>query len=91
VAGVPLVGLGFVANLTAMTFHGRRMPLTTATLAAIGRQREIGEAVAGTKDIVVEHSPVWFLSDWLAVTTPFGYLITSPGDLFILAGVIWWL
>jgi hypothetical protein len=62
-----------------------------ATLAHVGRAVEPGVLLAGSKDIAVAGSPLSLLADWMPLETPLFTIIASPGDLLVLAGIVFWL
>jgi uncharacterized membrane protein SirB2 len=90
-SGALLLVAGIVLNLGTMVLHGGSMPITTATLAALGVELPPGTVIMGSKDTVVEHSPIWWLGDWIRITTPWRNWIISPGDLLVAAGLLRWL
>jgi hypothetical protein len=89
--GALLLMIGIVLNLGTMVLHGGAMPITTATLAALGVDLPAGTVIAGSKDVVVAGSPIWWLGDWIRVVTPWNNWIISPGDLLVAAGLLHWL
>lgn len=91
IAGVPLTALGIGLNLLVMAFHGGAMPIRADILAQIGSVAAPGTALIGSKDVVVQSSPLWLLSDWIILPIGRLTLIASPGDVITLAGIIWWL
>lgn len=91
IPGVPLVVLGSVMNLSTMISHGGAMPVHAHTLAGLGLDLAPGTAVLGTKDVVVDASPLWILSDWIVVPIPGWIVVASPGDFVVGCGILWWL
>jgi len=91
IAGVPLTALGIGLNLLVMGFHGGAMPIRADILAKIGTVAAPGTALIGSKDVVVQSSPLWLLSDWIILPVGSRILIASPGDVITLVGIIWWL
>jgi hypothetical protein len=91
IAGIPAVAAGVLMNLLPMALHGGAMPIHAAALAGVGHAFAPGTLVMGSKDIVVESSALWLLSDWLAIPAGRTTFIASPGDLVVILGVAWWL
>lgn len=91
VCGATLAAAGVGANLLVMAWHGGAMPIRTDVLAAIGVAAEPGTLLPGSKDVAVLTSRLWLLSDWVIIPLPAGPIVASPGDLLVLAGIIWWL
>jgi hypothetical protein len=91
IAGVPMVAVGAAFNLLAMMWHGGAMPVRADILAELGYHFDPGVLVEGSKDVVVHHSPLWLLSDWMVISTGTFTLIISPGDILIAGGVVMWL
>lgn len=90
VAGVPIVLIGVLLNLVAIAVHQGSMPVHANVLADQGITAAPSELIAGTKDIVVTASPVWWLADWIVIPIPTIILIASPGDLIFLIGILVW-
>lgn len=90
-AGVPLVALGIGLNLLVMAFYGGSMPIRADVLAQIGSVVAPGTVLLGSKNVVVQSSPLWLLSDWIILSVGGWTLIASPGDLIAFVGIIWWL
>lgn len=91
VRGAPLISVGMLANLLAMALHGGRMPIHTDLVAGLGAPSSVGTALAGSKDVVVSGSPILWLSDQFTVSFQHITLIASPGDIVVVAGILWWL
>jgi hypothetical protein len=93
IPGVAIVALGAALNFTAMAFHGGAMPIRVDVLARFGVSMEPGTLLGGSKDIVVQDSPVALLSDWIIIPVGEGMraIVTSPGDLVIVTGLLYWL
>jgi len=91
IRGAPIITLGVGLNLIVMAFHGGAMPIHTDVLASIGQVATPGTVLVGSKDVVVESSLLWLLSDWMVISRGAVTIVLSPGDLILLAGVIWWL
>jgi hypothetical protein len=92
IAGTALVAVGIGLNLLVMGFHGGAMPIRADILLhTFGVVAAPGTILAGSKDVVIDTSALWLLSDWIIL--PFGdkKVVVSPGDLIIVAGVAWWL
>jgi hypothetical protein len=89
IAGTWLVAIGIGLNLLVMAFHGGKMPITAALLASLGYDAAPGTEML--KDVVVESTPLWLLSDWIVLSLGATKVVVSPGDLIIVAGVAWWL
>jgi hypothetical protein len=91
-AGVPLVALGIGLNLLVMAFYGGSMPIRADILAQSGSVVPSGVMLLGSKNVVVQSSPLWLLSDWIVLIVAGSWkLIASPGDLIAFVGIIWWL
>jgi hypothetical protein len=91
IAGVPLVALGIGLNLLVMAFYGGSMPIRADILAQGGSVAAPGTVLLGSKNVVVQSSPLWLLSDWITLSVGGWRLIASPGDLIAFVGIIWWL
>lgn len=91
IAGVPLMSAGVVLNMLPMALHGGAMPVRSDVLARIGLVASPGTLIAASKDVVVETSALWMLGDWLVIQSRVLTLIASPGDVLVLAGIVWWL
>jgi hypothetical protein len=91
IAGLPLVALGIGLNFLVMAFYGGSMPIQTDVLAQSGSVVPSGVMPLGSKNVVVQSSPLWLLSDWIILPIGGLTLIASPGDVITLAGIIWWL
>lgn len=91
VAGIPAVAAGVIMNLLVMAFHGGAMPIHAATLAQFGHTFVPGTLLMGSKDVVVQSAALWLLSDWLVLPVGATTYIASPGDVVVIAGIIWWL
>lgn len=89
--GLALIGAGLSLNLLVMAAHGGAMPVRAAQLAELGIAAAPGEILAGSKDTAVAASSLWWLADWLPLSTPLISLIVSPGDLAVAAGLARWL
>jgi hypothetical protein len=91
VRGAPIVALGVGLNLVVMAFHGGAMPIHTDVLASIGQVAAPGTILVGSKDVAVQSSLLWLLSDWIVIRYGAATIVLSPGDLILFAGVMWWL
>jgi hypothetical protein len=91
VPGVLLVGLGVMLNLLAMAFHDGAMPIHASVLLEAGYAAQHGTALLGSKDVVVQASPMGLLSDWMVLSYGAQTLIASPGDLVVVIGLVYWL
>ncbi|HJZ49000.1 MAG TPA: DUF5317 family protein [Roseiflexaceae bacterium] len=91
IPGTALVALGIGLNLLVMGLHGGLMPVRTDILASLGMSAAPGTVLAGSKDVVIETSALWLLSDWIILSLGATKVVVSPGDLIIVAGVAWWL
>ena len=89
--GAPIVGLGVGLNLLIMAFHGGAMPIRADVLAAIGQVATPGALLVGSKDVVIESSVLWLLSDWIVIGRGASTIVVSPGDLILVGGIVWWL
>ena len=91
-AGAWCITIGAAMNLLTMAVHGGSMPLHAGTIAAFGQTIAPGTIMVGSKDIVVQSSPVGLLADWLVFWVSSGKaVIASPGDLVVIAGILYWL
>lgn len=96
-AGVWMIGAGFLANFGVMLLNGGYMPITADALAQVGHSRNIlsvetGSRVRATKDIVLprEATTLWWLSDIFVLPPPFPIpSVFSLGDLMIALGAFW--
>jgi hypothetical protein len=92
IPGTPVVAVGIGLNLLVMGFHGGSMPVRADILhSAFGIVASPGTIIPGSKDIVIDTSPLWLLSDWIVLPLGATKVIVSLGDLIIVAGVAWWL
>jgi hypothetical protein len=90
--GTAVVAVGIGLNLLVMGFHGGSMPVRADILhSAFGVAASPGTIIPGSKDIVIDSSPLWLLSDWIVLSLGATKVIVSLGDLIIVAGVAWWL
>lgn len=91
IPGILVVAGGVIANMLPMALHGGAMPIDAAVLARTGHVFEPGTLLMGSKDIVVTDSFFWVLSDWIVLAAHPITIIASPGDLFVLVGMLCWL
>jgi uncharacterized protein DUF5317 len=91
IAGIPAIAAGVMMNLLVMAFHGGAMPVHATTLAQLGEVVVPGTLLMGSKDIVVQSTLLWLLSDWLVLPAGNATFVASPGDLLVIVGVVWWL
>jgi hypothetical protein len=91
IPGTAVVAVGIGLNLLVMGFHGGSMPIRADILAAFGQVAAPGTVLVGSKDVVIDASALWLLSDWIILSLRATKVIVSPGDLIIVAGVAWWL
>lgn len=91
IPGTLIVAVGIGLNLLVMAFHGGAMPIHTDLLASLGYAAAPGTMMLGSKDVVVDASALWLLSDWIVLSLGARKVVVSPGDLIIVAGVAWWL
>lgn len=89
--GVALLAAGLSLNLLVMAIHGGSMPIRAGQLAELGLHVAPGSVLPGVKDSAVAASPIWWLGDWMPVSTPLISLVASPGDLLVLVGLVRWL
>ena len=89
--GMLIVGLGMLLNLLVMAFHDGAMPVHAAVLTQAGYAAPPGAALLGSKDVVVQASPLALLSDWMVLSYGARTLIASPGDLIAVLGILYWL
>jgi hypothetical protein len=91
IPGTVVVAIGIGLNLLVMGFHGGSMPIRADILAALGQVAVPGTILVGSKDVVIDTSALWMLSDWIILALGAKKVVVSPGDLIIVAGVAWWL
>jgi hypothetical protein len=91
IGGLPIVVVGVCLNVLVMVLHGGRMPIETSVLARLGEMVSPGTILHGSKDIAVESSPLWMLSDWITLAVRGYSFVVSPGDVLVLTGLLWWL
>ncbi|HEU5102910.1 MAG TPA: DUF5317 family protein [Roseiflexaceae bacterium] len=91
IPGTAIVAIGIGLNLLVMGFHDGLMPIRADIAASLGYVATPGTALIGSKDVVIDTSPLWLLSDWIFVAVGDTKVVVSPGDLIIVAGVAWWL
>ena len=91
--GAWVIVVGLCANLAAMLANGGLMPIERATVeSAVGVERaaeyETGAWIAGSKDVLVEDGRLTALGDAVIVRVGDGGFAASPGDVVIVAGVL---
>src|SRR5215207_8200947 len=92
ISGTAVVAVGIGLNLLVMGFHGGSMPIRAdILLRAFGVVVVPGTVLVGSKDVVIDTSALWLLSDWIILALGGKKVVVSPGDLIIVAGVAWWL
>jgi hypothetical protein len=92
ISGTAVVAVGIGLNLLVMGFHGGSMPVRADILhLSFGVVAAPGTILVGSKDVVIDTSALWLLSDWIILSLGATKVIVSPGDLIIVAGVAWWL
>lgn len=92
IPGTAVVAVGIGLNLLVMGFHGGSMPVRAdILLRTFGVAVAPGTILVGSKDVVIDTSALWLLSDWIILSLGATKVIVSPGDLIIVAGVAWWL
>jgi len=91
IPGTWVVAVGIGLNLLVMGFHDGLMPIRADISAAFGYVAAPGTALIGSKDVVIDTSALWLLSDWIILSLGVTKVVVSPGDLIIVAGVVWWL
>ena len=92
IPGTAVVAVGIGLNLLVMGFHGGSMPVRAdILLRAFDVIAAPGTILVGSKDVVIDTSALWLLSDWIILPLGATKVIVSPGDLIIVAGVAWWL
>jgi hypothetical protein len=89
IPGTSIVTVGIGLNLLIMALYGGAMPIRADILASLGYPAEAGAMLM--KDVVVESSALWLISDWIVLSLGTKTVIISPGDLIIVVGVAWWL
>ena len=93
-AGMFIIGLGLLMNLTVMLANGGYMPITPAAVTRVGHQYELqttepGARLRNTKDVLLarEQTNLWFLSDIFVAPRPFPIpSVFSPGDVVLAFG-----
>jgi len=91
IPGTAVVAVGIGLNLLVMGFHGGLMPIRADVLTTFGLVAAPGTVLVGSKDVVIDTSALWLLSDWIILAIGAKKVVVSPGDLIIVAGVAWWL
>jgi hypothetical protein len=91
IPGTAVVAVGIGLNLLVMGFHGGSMPVRADVLRLVGVVAAPGTILVGSKDVVIDTSALWLLSDWIILPLGATKVIVSLGDLIIAAGVAWWL
>jgi len=92
IPGTAVVAVGIGLNLLVMGFHNGSMPVRAdILLSTFGVVAAPGTILVGSKDVVIDTSALWLLSDWIILSLGATKVIVSPGDLIIVAGVAWWL
>lgn len=91
IPGTAVVAVGIGLNLLVMGFHGGLMPIRADVLTTFGLVAAPGTVLVGSKDVVIDTSALWLLSDWIILAIGARKVVVSPGDLIIVAGVAWWL
>ena len=92
IPGTAVVAVGIGLNLLVMGFHDGSMPVRAdILLRAFDVVAAPGTILVGSKDVVIDTSALWLLSDWIILSLGATKVIVSPGDLIIVAGVAWWL
>jgi len=92
IPGTAVVAVGIGLNLLVMGFHGGAMPIRADILhSSFGVVAAPGTILVGSKDVVIDTSALWLLSDWIILALGAKKVVVSPGDLIIVAGVAWWL
>lgn len=91
IPGTTMVAVGIGLNLLVMGFHGGLMPIRADILASLGQTAAPGTVLGGSKDVVIDTSALWLMSDWIILSLGATKVVVSPGDLIIVAGVAWWL
>jgi hypothetical protein len=95
--GFLVLGLGALLNFLAVTANGGLMPVSPENLKEAGLEEELtgrepGDAVPGTKDVILEEDETHlkFLSDRLTLGPDSGPIppLFSVGDVIIAAGAI---
>jgi hypothetical protein len=90
--GVLCVAIGASLNALVMALHQGAMPVHASTFTAYGQMATPGALLLGSKDVVIQSSPLGLLADWLVIPLNSQRVIAaSPGDLLILAGIVYWL
>jgi hypothetical protein len=92
---VRVIAIGLLLNCIAMGIGGGLMPVDASTLQAAGLGQlsqgiSPGQPVPHSKDVLMQQSqtPLWPITDSIAVNNgPMHYSI-SPGDLIVLAGLL---
>jgi hypothetical protein len=95
--GIRILGLGLLLNLLVITLNGGLMPVAPETAAALFpdvslSSWEIGARPGRSKNILLrpEDTRLAWLSDAILLPAWFPWTrALSPGDLFIVLGVIW--
>lgn len=95
--GILVLGLGALLNFLAVTSNGGLMPASPENLREAGLEEELvgrepGDAVLGTKDVILEEDDTHlrFLSDRLTLGPDSGPVppLFSVGDVIVVAGAL---
>jgi len=97
IPGVPLIGLGLVANMVVIAANGGYMPVTPEAILRAGledmvTQTDAGALVLGSKDIVLPRyqTRLWMLGDFVVLDKPYPSIL-SVGDLMLAVGAFWFI
>lgn len=95
IPGMILAGSGLALNLLVIVANGGFMPISAETLQRMGFAQapilELGDRIAGSKDIVLaqETTKLWFLSDVLLTPRRLPWVFAfSVGDIVLSVGIL---
>lgn len=98
VPGFWVLGLGLVLNLLVISINGGLMPISPDTVTHLMLKTpsstwQVGNRLGTSKDIILasKDTHLWWLSDCLIVAILNKPIAFSIGDLFISAGIIYFL
>lgn len=89
--GLAFASGGMVLNLGVMLACGGAMPIGIDILRRLGRNPPLYSLLAGSKDIVVPMTHLWWLGDWLPIQVAHHLFVLSIGDVLLAIGLVWWM
>jgi hypothetical protein len=88
--GAWLLLAGVVANAVAMLYYGGAMPLHPEAARALGLKLNTYGLLVGSKDVIGRANLLIWLGDWIVIKGPGVRLVSSPGDIGIVIGLLCW-